>query len=864
MNTYFKQSNIMKRFFFILGNTKDTFVDEALFACDLEYLLFEHLKSIGYERILFYGKTQKIFCYDKQSYSLVFKSEKISGASKKKTPILVQGPLGGRIKIPEKGSNASNIPKDKLHFGKMNDLDAFKRIDYCMRNKSVKTAVLINNAEDFMHFFGEVRTNRGGESIRSNIYDSINSYGGLGYENNNIMIFIFPQRSMCETISVYENSGGMWDLFMKPKMAQGNVIEISYPLQSEVRNAINLIRIKHGLQIDMLKMNDICKMIARRAYSSKVTLTAIMHQFLALAKSNRKLNIDTAKEMCNISNEQSAIERLDGLIGMTSVKKQIRTFIQRARRQEEPGGECFTSRILPTQKTSGTKANLNYILTGNPGTGKTTAAKLLGEIFYELGLLPGGHTVKVTRSDLVAGYVGQTAIKTRGCIDKAMGGVLFIDEAYMLKRNNEEAGIDDDFGQEAIDTILEAISDRAGEFAVIAAGYPREMEGFLNSNPGLYRRFNGIINIEDYSPEELIEIFYLNCRNRGFASDKKLDEKLAKFFNNWFKSRDKNWGNAGNVEKLIEKMYDNWCVREGYYDSEGQVVLTLEDIPDNLQIHLKELSEAKQDAIERLDSLVGLDNVKTRIKKIRRNILIGGITSAPGHYVFSGNPGTGKTTVAKLLGDLLCEAGVLRRGHVIEVGREDLVGIHVGSTAQKTKAIIEKALDGVLFIDEAYRLVDGQDGSNNSFGREAIDTLVASMENYRERLCIICAGYTKHMEMFVRSNPGLSSRFTDIIEFEDYNQNELVEIFKGFAGEQYTLEDEFLNDSRKIFNLWLEEKKQEFGNARSVRKYFEQCRDTLYERLETEYGIEEIPANEKYIFTNNDIPQIYWNYLLKN
>ena len=117
--------------------------------------------------------------------------------------------------------------------------------------------------------------------------------------------------------------------------------------------------------------------------------------------------------------------------------------------------------------------NLHYVLTGNPGTGKSTVAKLLGEIYYELGFLPSGHTVKVTRSDLVAGYVGQTAIKTRACIEQAMGGVLFVDEAYMLKRVNQDGMSDNDFGQEAIDTILEAMSDRAGEFAVVVAGYPK-------------------------------------------------------------------------------------------------------------------------------------------------------------------------------------------------------------------------------------------------------------------------------------------------------------------------------------------------------------------------------------------------------
>ena len=855
MTTYFTQSNIMKRFFFLLGKTKDTFVDESLASYDLEYMVFDHLKKLGYERIMFYGKVQKLFCYDEHSYQLILNSAQGQAQSAPKKPMLTSGPLKGRLLGQQASQSASRpILPNVLHFGKMNDLDAFQRIDYCMHDKQHKTAVIFNNAEDFMAFFGQVRTDRGSESIQSKIFDSINNYDGLPFDNSNIMLFLFPQRSLNETMSIYGNMSGLWHTFFQPKMRKGNVIEIGPPAQTEIRNAINLIRITRGLQVDFRSIEKISKLFAKNAFANSLTLTELMRHMMVCADNSQTLNWEAAERICGKSSKKSAFERLDELIGMDSVKQQIHAMEMRAKNMEKAADFGYVPRIQPQPKQLRQGMNLHFVLTGNPGTGKTTVARLLGEIYYELGFLPGGHTVKVTRSDLVAGYVGQTAIKTRACIDRAIGGVLFVDEAYTLKRVQEDGMSDNDFGQEAIDTILEAMSDRAGEFAVVVAGYPKEMQGFLNSNPGLQRRFNQIIHLDDYSPEELRQIFDMNCRNKHYAIDDELESGLDDFFVNWHRSRDNNWGNAGNVEKLLDSMYESWCMRSGPRNEDGCILLSKCDVPGSLQVHFKTITEAKQDAITRLDSLIGLRNVKDRIKKLRRNIQIGGHTSEPGHYIFAGNPGTGKTTVARLLGDLMCEAGVLRRGHVIEVSREDLVSVHVGATAPKTKAVIERALDGVLFIDEAYRLVDGGEGGSNNFGLEAIDTLVAAMENYRKRLCVICAGYSGPMKAFVQCNPGLKSRFTEVIQFDDYNADELLEILKSFAGKDNILEDEFLQKSKEIFAYWTTRKSADFGNARDVRKYFFQCRDTLYERLEHEYDITAIPEAATHTYTGKDIP----------
>jgi SpoVK/Ycf46/Vps4 family AAA+-type ATPase len=282
--------------------------------------------------------------------------------------------------------------------------------------------------------------------------------------------------------------------------------------------------------------------------------------------------------------------------------------------------------------------------------------------------------------------------------------------------------------------------------------------------------------------------------------------------------------------------------------------LTGQDIPSEyLQQYYKPSQESKDDAMKKLKELIGLRRVKEKIEELKINIAFEGKTE-PGHYIFAGSPGTGKTTVARLLGDILREEGVLKRGHVIDVKREDLVVGYVGQTAPKTKEKLTEALDGILFIDEAYTLVEG---GQNDFGKEAINTILAFMEDNRHRICVICAGYTKDMERFVEGNRGLKSRFTEIIHFDDYDVNELVQILLSF-GIGYTMEQDFIQKSKEIFEIWINNKGDDFGNARDVRNYFNECKTTQRKRLITEYGnADNIPEGIKITLTGQDIPSKY-------
>jgi S1-C subfamily serine protease/ATP-dependent 26S proteasome regulatory subunit len=532
-----------------------------------------------------------------------------------------------------------------------------------------------------------------------------------------------------------------------------------------------------------------------------------------------------------------ALDELARMIGLETVKAEIGTLIQRLQIEA-----VRREKGLPT-----TPISLHMVFTGAPGTGKTAVARVYGAILRDLGVLEKGHLIETDRAGLVAGYVGQTALKTRQKIADALDGVLFIDEAYALA---EHDGKGNDFGREAIDTLLKDMEDRRDRLVVIVAGYPDQMRKFLASNPGLPSRFTKTIQFGGYEASDLVAITHLMARQDGLRLSQDVDAVLKNFFERARSASD--FAHARTARTVLERARETQAVRIAPLIGRPGVdldELTLADIVSAIATKTN-VAAAGVSALDELGQMTGLEKVKSEIRTLIPRLQVEaarreqGLPVAPIslHMVFIGPPGTGKTAVARLYGAILRELGVLEKGHLIETDRTGLVAGYVGQTALKTREKIADALDGILFIDEAYTLTD-QAGAAVDFGREAIDTLLKEMEDKRDRLVVIAAGYPDQMRKFLASNPGLPSRFTKIIQFESYAAEDLVAITHSMARRDGL---RLSPDADPILKTFFERARTapDFANARTARTVLERAREAQAARIAPLIGSPGIDLDE--------------------
>lgn len=470
------------------------------------------------------------------------------------------------------------------------------------------------------------------------------------------------------------------------------------------------------------------------------------------------------------------------------------------------------------------------VFSGGGGTGKSTIAKIMAKLLYRAGYLNSEKVVEVTRGDLVGSTLNTTMEKTKEKVDSSLGGILFIKHAHKLIGRRS-----DDIENEVLHYLLKRM-DEDQDLVIILEGNHAQIDYLFATNSELKSRISYTFQFKDFTPSELTEIGMRYLVKKGYdISQVKdcLEECISLVSSNEVME-----GNARWIETFSEKIIENLMIRIADEDQEPLNQIKEIDLKRAFGLvyetsEQSRLETLRDQSLNELNSMIGLKKIKDSITDLMEFLSIenkkrerGFIVEKPNlHMIFDGSPGTGKTTVARITAKILRSIGWLSNGHLVEVSRSDLIAEYLGQTAPKVRNAVNRAKGGILFIDEAYSL------AQDTYGQEAINELINEMENKRDDLVIILAGYKDQMDLLINKNPGFHSRVPYRFHFPDYSYEEIFTILTNSLKKNYLL---LSSENEQLISLLLQKRvsggKIE-GNGRFVRNLVENIRVQQNKRI---------------------------------
>lgn len=672
----------------------------------------------------------------------------------------------------------------------------FAKITNLLTKSKVKNLIIF---EDLEFFYRNLMTNEQTAVLANNLLHTIKtSWQSISY--NSLLFFICTDMDGYNFIKRDGDGNSLSGVFPE-KISRGvEYINISGPSEKEIDAAIIRLSNKHNFKLTGKEA--ICKQLMALGDLRVAlrTLTGIINSGKDIISINDILRLPpiNEQEVERIKNE------LFSLIGLQKVKDLMVKVeaISRDIRRKLDNGEA----VLPDN-------TLHMVFTGNPGTGKTTAARIFAEFFHAVGILPTNKVIETSSREINSEFKNEAQKNMSEKLEESIGGVLFIDEAHRFAEGDSE-----DL-KSAIKDLVKFAEDHRREMVIILAGYGDKMNDLFKLDEGLNRRFptSQRVLFEDYSMDELYSIFKYEGKKNNYLLADNLEKRIKAILNT--RKRVPNFGNAGSVRSLLQEI----LMEHSNSNRRESNIISKEDLPPLVKKDEKKLNKA----IKELDKLIGMDSVKNKIQELIYSIEYdlmreesefntGNISLIPRNMLFVGPPGTGKTTAGEIVKDILLGLGCISEDKYICAGKDDLVAKYEGQTESLVAKLIDDYRGGVIFIDEAYSLVNG---GNKGFGKEALDILLKKvLEPQNLGTVFILAGYKNEIDEMLAINPGLRRRFPVEIKFNNFSPKDCANLAAmELKSQGFIFEKEVLNKIKELADEEIIRRKEAFGNAGWVK-----------------------------------------------